>query len=46
LLARNDSPWYPSVRLYRQETLDDWSLPFDQIATDLSEFARRRKSHE
>jgi len=24
LLERDDSPWYPSVRLFRQENSDDW----------------------
>jgi ADP-heptose:LPS heptosyltransferase len=25
LLSRDDSPWYPSVTLYRQERKGDWS---------------------
>lgn len=25
LMYRSDSPWYPSVRLFRQATVDDWS---------------------
>jgi hypothetical protein len=25
LLDREDSPWYPSARLFRQEKPDDWS---------------------
>jgi Tetratricopeptide repeat/Glycosyltransferase family 9 (heptosyltransferase) len=25
LLDREDSPWYPSVRIFRQEKLDDWT---------------------
>ena len=24
LRGRSDTPWYPSVRLFRQEKLDDW----------------------
>ena len=32
MLDRDDSPWYPSVRLFRQQQLDDWSPVFEQIA--------------
>jgi hypothetical protein len=24
LLGRDDSPWYPTARLFRQTRLDDW----------------------
>lgn len=34
-LNRTDSPWYPSVKLYRQMALKDWSAPFEEIRTDL-----------
>ena len=30
-LQRDDSPWYPNVKLYRQETLGDWSIPLKRI---------------
>jgi hypothetical protein len=32
---RPDSPWYPSVKLYRQTTAGDWSSVFDRVARDL-----------
>ena len=35
LLDRNDSPWYPSVKLYRQETAGDWNRVFSRVAADL-----------
>ena len=25
LLGRDDSPWYPTVKLYRQPDIGDWS---------------------
>lgn len=34
-LHRSDSPWYPSVRLYRQEVLGDWSSPLARLRSDL-----------
>jgi tetratricopeptide (TPR) repeat protein len=34
-LQREDSPWYPSVRLFRQETLGDWSIPLAHITHSL-----------
>ncbi len=35
LLARSDSPWYPSARLYRQVQPRDWSTPLARLAADL-----------
>jgi hypothetical protein len=31
-----DSPWYPSARLFRQETPGDWSAVLDRIAQGLA----------
>jgi tetratricopeptide (TPR) repeat protein len=35
LLDRNDSPWYPTMRLFRQETPGDWKLVFSTIEQEL-----------
>jgi tetratricopeptide (TPR) repeat protein len=35
LLDRSDSPWYPSVRLFRQRSLGDWNGVFESIADAL-----------
>ena len=32
---RDDSPWYPSMRLYRQTEAGDWQGVFRRVATDL-----------
>ncbi len=32
LLDRDDSPWYPTARLFRQRTPDDWGEVFRQVA--------------
>jgi Flp pilus assembly protein TadD len=31
LLDRTDSPWYPTMRLFRQRTRDDWASVFSDI---------------
>jgi hypothetical protein len=38
LLNRDDSPWYPSARLFRQPTPGDWTTPLDKIHQYLSWF--------
>jgi len=36
LLDRDDSPWYPSLRLYRQRALSDWDGVIARVAADLA----------
>jgi len=36
LLERNDSPWYPSVKLYRQERIGEWSEVLRRVGADLA----------
>ena len=37
LLDRNDSPWYPTMRLFRQQRVGDWEGVFSQIQLALIE---------
>lgn len=37
LSEREDSPWYPTAKLFRQPALDDWQTPLDRICTELSQ---------
>ena len=42
LLDIDHSPWYPSMRLYRQPSAGDWQRPVAQMAKDLSQWLDRR----
>ncbi|MBF0159546.1 MAG: tetratricopeptide repeat protein [Magnetococcales bacterium] len=33
---RSDSPWYPSVRIFRQRELNNWSTVIDDVSIELS----------
>ena len=35
MLERNDSPWYPSIKLYRQDKINDWDSAFKKLKADL-----------
>jgi tetratricopeptide (TPR) repeat protein len=35
LLERTDSPWYPTMRLFRQKKPGDWTAPIEEIAAAL-----------
>jgi len=38
---REDSPWYPGMRLYRQQAAGRWGDVVDRVRADLREFTRR-----
>jgi ADP-heptose:LPS heptosyltransferase len=40
LLDRTDSPWYPTMRLFRQPLGADWSKPLADLEKSLAEFVR------
>lgn len=43
LSGRDDSPWYPTLRLYRQPAAGDWETPLARLAADLREWLKDRK---
>ncbi len=41
LLDRKDSPWYPSMRLYRQSRRGGWGPVMDQVCMDLTDLVSK-----
>jgi hypothetical protein len=39
LLDRSDSPWYPSMRLFRQRVAGDWAELFERLSRDVAGLA-------
>ncbi len=44
MLDRSDSPWYPTMRLFRQKTRDEWSGVVAEMAAEVSLRAKRRRA--
>jgi tetratricopeptide (TPR) repeat protein len=44
LLDREDSPWYPTMRLFRQSRFGDWNEVFDRVAAELAREVVKRRS--
>jgi hypothetical protein len=40
LLEREDSPWYPTMRLFRQTRLNQWEDVFERMAEELRQIKR------
>jgi ADP-heptose:LPS heptosyltransferase len=39
LMEREDSPWYPTMRLFRQTKFGDWPSVLDRVRGELSALA-------
>ncbi len=42
LLERTDSPWYPTMHLYRQTQLGSWQSALEKVSADLLGLEKRR----
>jgi tetratricopeptide (TPR) repeat protein len=40
MLDREDSPWYPTMRLFRQEEFNDWETPARKLASALGDVVK------
>jgi hypothetical protein len=43
LWGREDSPWYPTMRLFRQQDPGQWAVVFDRIAAELQALVAGRR---
>ncbi len=43
LTGREDTRWYPSMRLFRQQSLGNWSEVFSRMAVELAKWASGRR---
>src|SRR5882724_6749862 len=46
LLEREDSPWYPTMRLFRQESPGDWTAVIRRLADALAQKLEERRVTE
>jgi hypothetical protein len=44
LLEREDSPWYPTLRLFRQNRTGDWTEVFQRLAKELARLVSSSKT--
>ena len=42
MLNRENSPWYPTMRLFRQPSMEDWKSVIAQVAEELRLFTAKR----
>jgi tetratricopeptide (TPR) repeat protein len=45
LVNRDDTPWYASMRLYRQAQAADWRVPLSRLTQDLAALAQGLNAH-
>jgi len=42
MLNHSDSPWYPTMKLYRQNTFNNWNSVFSLITKDLKTIVNKK----
>ena len=42
MLRREDSPWYPTMRLFRQPSLGDWETVIDKVSAELQNIIEKK----
>jgi len=45
LLKRSDTPWYPTMRLFRQQTVGDWDTVFARMAEEVRKLAAQKAGY-
>ena len=45
MLDRNDSPWYPAMRLFRQSRRKEWKPVLDQVKSELEKLVNQQSPH-
>ena len=41
MLERTDTPWYPTMRLFRQPAPGDWDTPLERVRQELAGVANQ-----
>jgi tetratricopeptide (TPR) repeat protein len=44
LLDRNDSPWYPTARMFRQKSIGEWSTVTNDVCVELEKLVTEKKA--
>jgi len=44
--GRDDSPWYPTARLFRQRSLGDWTAVLADVTSELAALVARKRSSQ
>jgi ADP-heptose:LPS heptosyltransferase len=44
MIEREDTPWYPTMRLFRQTKLKDWGSVLNRVADELRAFVANRQA--
>jgi ADP-heptose:LPS heptosyltransferase len=46
MLNRSDSPWYPTMRLFRQSNWNDWDSVFGRVTEELKLMSKKTRSEK
>lgn len=46
MLHRSDTPWYPNMRIFRQQTPGDWDGVIETIALELKKYAQEQNRNQ